>query len=46
MVRRPTLKIVELPDGRDFYAKYKRVTKQTLPANVKIRKTYRQIPGP
>lgn len=39
MVKRQTPKRVESPNGRVFYAKYKRVDKNALPASIRIRKT-------
>lgn len=39
MVKRQTPKRVESPNGRVFYAKYKRVDKNGLPASIRIRKT-------
>ena len=35
------LKKVVLPNGRSFYARYKMVTQDALPNNVRIRRTYR-----
>ena len=35
-------KKVNLPNGRTFYAKYKRVRISSLPSKVKIKRTYRQ----
>ena len=44
MMKRQTPKRVELHNGRVFYKKYKRVDKNLLPANIRIRKTYRGNP--
>ena len=44
MMKRQTPKRVELHNGRVFYGKYKRVDKNLLPANIRIRKTYRGNP--
>ena len=35
-------KKLDLPDGRIFYAKYNRAIEAALPANVRIRRGYRQ----
>ena len=35
------LKKVVLPNGRSFYARYKMVTQDALPNNLRIRRTYR-----
>ena len=42
MVRRTVPKKLDLPDGRIFYAKYNRAIEAALPANVRIRRGYRQ----
>ena len=39
-------KRVTLPNGRTFIARYKRVSRSKLPANVILRKTYRQRAAP
>ena len=36
MIKRQTLKRVNLPNGRTFYAKYKRTARAALPANVHL----------
>ena len=46
MIKRETPKRVTLPNGRTFYAKYKRVTRDALPANIQIRRRYRQRAAP
>ena len=45
MVKRDVPKKVTLPNGRVFYAKYKRVTTQWLPGRTKIARTYRGQPA-
>ena len=45
IVRRDRPKEVELPNGRRFLARYKRVDQNALPANIRIRKTYRGRPA-
>ena len=45
MVKRDVPKKVTLPNGRVFYAKYKRVTTQSLPAGVRIARTYKGQPA-
>ena len=42
MVKRQNPKRVRLPNGRTFYAKYKRTTRAELPANVHLQRAYRQ----
>ena len=42
MIKRQTPKRVTLPNGRTFYAKYKRTTRAELPANVVLRRGYKQ----
>ena len=42
MVKRQNPKRVTLPNGRTFYAKYKRTTRAELPANVHLQRPYRQ----
>ena len=39
-------KRVTLPNGRTFIARYKRVSRSQLPANVILRRTYRQRAAP
>ena len=41
MIKRKNPKRVTLPDGRTFYAKYKRTTRAVLPANVNLVRTYK-----
>ena len=36
MIKRRTPKRVVLPNGRTFYARYKRATRDALPANVQL----------
>ena len=44
MIKRWTPKTAQLPNGRVFYAKYLRTSKNVLPANVLVRRTYRRNP--
>ena len=46
MVKRQNPKRVTLPNGRTFYAKYKRTTRAELPANVHLQRPYRQRAAP
>ena len=46
MVKRQNLKRVTLPNGRTFYAKYKRTTRAELPANVHLQRSYKQRAAP
>ena len=46
MVKRQNPKKVTLPNGRTFYAKYKRTTRAELPANVHLQRGYRQRAAP
>ena len=46
MIKRQNPKRVTLPDGRTFYAKYKRMTRVELPANVVLRRGYKQRAAP
>ena len=46
MVKRQNPKRVTLPNGRTFYAKYKRTTRAELPANVHLQRAYRQRAAP
>ena len=46
MVKRQNPKRVSLPNGRTFYAKYKRTTRAELPANVHLQRSYRQRAAP
>ena len=41
MVKQQTPKKVTLPNGRTFYAKYKRATRADLPANVRLERPYK-----
>ena len=42
MVKQQTRKKVTLPNGRTFYARYKRATSADLPANVHLEQPYKQ----
>ena len=44
LVKRDTPKKVTLPNGRTFYAKYRRVTQQYLPGGITIGRTYKGRP--
>ena len=46
MIKRKNPKRVTLPDGRTFYAKYKRTTRAVLPANVNLQRGYKQRAAP
>ena len=46
MIKRQKPKRGELPDGRVFYAKYKRVDKDALPPNVQIMRRYKRRAAP
>ena len=46
MVRKTVSKTVDLADGRHFVSRYIKVTKNKLPANVKIKKGYKQRASP
>ena len=46
MVKRQNPKRVTLPNGRTFYARYKRTTRAELPANVRLERPYRQRAAP
>ena len=39
-------KRVTLPNGRTFVARYKRISRDDLPLNIMIRRTYRQRAAP
>ena len=39
-------KLVRLPNGRTFYARYKRIKRANLPANVRLERVYRQQAEP
>ena len=42
----PQTKLVRLPNGRSFYAKYARVGRRELPQNVQVAQTYVRKIGP
>ena len=42
MVKRDRPKLVRLPNGRTFYARYKGIRCVNLPANVRLERVYRQ----
>ena len=44
LVKRDSPHRVTLPNGRTFYAKYRRVTKEYLPGSTKIARTYKGRP--
>ena len=44
LIKMDNPKKVTLPNGRTFYAKYKRVSQQYLPGSTKIQRTYRGRP--
>ena len=46
MIKRENPKRVVLPNGRIFYAKYKRADKDVLPPNVQIMRRYKQRAAP
>ena len=46
MVNRDTPKLVRLPNGRTFYAWYKRTRHANLPANIRLEGVYRQQAAP
>ena len=46
MVKRDTPKLIRLPNGRIFYARYKRTRRANLPANVRLKRVYRQRAAP
>ena len=46
MIKRQNPKRVDLPNGRTFYAKYKRVDRDALPPNIQIRRRYKQRAAP
>ena len=39
-------KRVVLPDGRTFFARYKRIKRRELPAEIQMKRTYKQRPAP
>ena len=46
MVKRQNPKGVTLPNGRTFYARYRRATRAELPANVHLNRPYRWRAAP
>ena len=46
MVKRQNPKRVILPNGRTFYARYRRATRAELPANVHLNRPYRRRAAP
>ena len=46
MIKRENPKRVVLPNGRVFYAKYKRVNRDVLPPNIQIMRRYKQRAAP
>ena len=46
MIKRENPKRVVLPNGRRFYAKYKRVDRDALPPNIQIMRRYKQRAAP
>ena len=46
MIKRENPKRVVLPNGRVFYAKYKRVDRDALPPNIQIMRRYKQRAAP
>ena len=46
MIKRENPKRVELPNGRIFYAKYKRVDRNALPPNIQIMRRYKRRAAP
>ena len=46
MIKRATPKRVRLPNGRTFFARYKRATRDDLPANVNLKRPYKQRAAP
>ena len=44
IVKRDAPHKVTLPNGRTFYAKFRRVTKEYLPGSTKIARTYKGLP--
>ena len=39
-------KRVTLPNGRTFYARYERIKRQDLPADIQMKRTYKQRTAP
>ena len=46
MVKQQTPKKVTLPNGRTFYARYKRATRPDLRANIRLEQPYKQRAAP
>ena len=46
MIKRERLKRVTLPDGRTFLARYRRATRDDLPANIQLPRVYKQRAAP
>ena len=46
MVKRAAPTRVNVPNGRSFVARYKRVLKERLPPNITMRRRYKQNPTP
>ena len=46
MVKIAVLKVVVLPNGTRFTARYKRATRASLPANITLNRTYKQRAAP
>ena len=46
MVKQDMPKLVRLPNGRTFYARYKRTKRTKLPGNVRLERVYRQRAAP
>ena len=46
MIKREHPKRIELPNGRVFYAKYKRVDRDALPPNIRIMRRYKKRAAP
>ena len=46
MVKRQIPKKVTLPNGKTFYARYKRATRADLPVNVRLEQPHKQIAAP
>ena len=44
LVKRDAPHKVTLPNGRTFYAKFRRVTKEYLPGSTKVGRTYKDLP--
>ena len=46
MIKRATPKRVTLPNGRTFLARYKRATREDLPANISLPRIYKERAAP